>query len=394
MSSMSKEITVVVPTFNRRSMLQTAVDSVLNETRIPLKLHIFDNASDDGTAEYLAELAASDPRVVVTRNKENIGSTKNYINALASVKTAYFVPLADDDSLVAGFLYEAWNLLQSNPSAYAAAFFAEVRDESGKKQYLQPRRPEGSHTGLHSQSETLHDLMKWGHFCWSSILWRKETLDHIGYPYFHTGMSSDVDFQLQIFAKFPVVKSPNVGCIYNIHGSQAQLGYDVYSIPDWSKLISRLDAVAAPLFSAEKYAELRTAILGKYRKMWSRFPATPIDSAKIVPLAAISGARLGDWALAEQLLDCIEDDNSGRHESLLAVLTHEAAASSKRSLRHQQQAVSESARQAGEIKALQRLLDDVKEENARLTAGVLQKIRYQIRRFNRKRKAIRARRTG
>ena len=42
-------ITVVIPTFNRVESLRIALASVLRETRIPIKVHVFDNASEDGT---------------------------------------------------------------------------------------------------------------------------------------------------------------------------------------------------------------------------------------------------------------------------------------------------------------------------------------------------------
>ena len=67
-------ITVILPTFNRRQWLQRAVESVLQEKRIPVSLHIFDNASTDGTEEYVLSAAAADSRIRYTRNPSNIGA--------------------------------------------------------------------------------------------------------------------------------------------------------------------------------------------------------------------------------------------------------------------------------------------------------------------------------
>lgn len=49
-------ITVVIPTFNRRAHLQTAVESVLQERRVPIVLHIF---------HVLDELRAYAPLVTI-----------------------------------------------------------------------------------------------------------------------------------------------------------------------------------------------------------------------------------------------------------------------------------------------------------------------------------------
>ncbi|MGJ7488701.1 glycosyltransferase family 2 protein, partial [Variovorax sp. LT2P21] len=45
-------ITVIIPTFNRRVQLQKAIESVLQERRVPVLVHVFDNASTDETEAY------------------------------------------------------------------------------------------------------------------------------------------------------------------------------------------------------------------------------------------------------------------------------------------------------------------------------------------------------
>ena len=57
-------ITVVIPTYNRAAMVQRAIASVLNETRVPIRVYVLDNASTDETPDVLARLAAQDSRPV------------------------------------------------------------------------------------------------------------------------------------------------------------------------------------------------------------------------------------------------------------------------------------------------------------------------------------------
>ena len=60
-------ISVVIPTFNRVEMLRRCVDSVLAERRVPIEVHLFDNASSDGTASWVAALMSEDSRVHCVR---------------------------------------------------------------------------------------------------------------------------------------------------------------------------------------------------------------------------------------------------------------------------------------------------------------------------------------
>lgn len=58
----------------RSGLLEAAVDSVLSQSYPDLELIVCDDASFDGTAGYLAEVAARDSRVRVIRNEHNVNS--------------------------------------------------------------------------------------------------------------------------------------------------------------------------------------------------------------------------------------------------------------------------------------------------------------------------------
>ena len=50
-------ISVVIPTYNRAQTIRMAVDSVLNQTYRDIELIIVDDASTDGTADIIREIA-------------------------------------------------------------------------------------------------------------------------------------------------------------------------------------------------------------------------------------------------------------------------------------------------------------------------------------------------
>jgi GT2 family glycosyltransferase len=87
-------VAVVVLTYNRLHLLRQCVEKVLLRTSDATReIVIWDNASTDGTAEYLDSLA--DPRIRVVNHPENIGQN-GYAHAVALTGSDYFIELDDD----------------------------------------------------------------------------------------------------------------------------------------------------------------------------------------------------------------------------------------------------------------------------------------------------------
>jgi rhamnopyranosyl-N-acetylglucosaminyl-diphospho-decaprenol beta-1,3/1,4-galactofuranosyltransferase len=87
-------IAVVVLTHNRVRLLRRCVERVLMRTSDrTTEIVLWDNASTDGTEEYLASV--SDPRLLVVAHPENIG-VNAYRRAAALTSAPYLVELDDD----------------------------------------------------------------------------------------------------------------------------------------------------------------------------------------------------------------------------------------------------------------------------------------------------------
>jgi glycosyltransferase domain-containing protein len=106
-------VTVGIPTYNRVDLLRQAVSSVL-EQHVPLRIVIADNASDDGTQQYMDEICASHPNVVYHRHQTNIGPTANANWILQHIDTPYVVWLGDDDYFAGDYLKPLVEFLEAN----------------------------------------------------------------------------------------------------------------------------------------------------------------------------------------------------------------------------------------------------------------------------------------
>jgi GT2 family glycosyltransferase len=136
-------ISIVVVTYDRVHLLSRCVEDVLLRTSpLTREIFIWNNASQDGTREYLDAL--SEPRVRVVHSPENIGQNA-YARAFALATQDYFIEI-DDDVIEAPpawdeTMLEAFERLPSigylaaslvdDPNDSASQFFKHLRDERG-----------------------------------------------------------------------------------------------------------------------------------------------------------------------------------------------------------------------------------------------------------------------
>ena len=104
-------IAIVVLTHNRAHLVSKCVENVLLRTSDATReIVIWDNASTDGTAEYLA--LVDDPRVRVIRSEQNVGQN-GYARAFRETTSPYLIEL-DDDVMNAP---AGWDRICSTPSS-------------------------------------------------------------------------------------------------------------------------------------------------------------------------------------------------------------------------------------------------------------------------------------
>jgi glycosyltransferase EpsE len=92
-------VSVVIPTYNRVGLLSRAVESVRDQSFSDFELIIINDASTDGTKNFLDALAKKDSRIRAIHNEKNnypdVSGTRNKTLALAC--GIYIAPLDDDD---------------------------------------------------------------------------------------------------------------------------------------------------------------------------------------------------------------------------------------------------------------------------------------------------------
>lgn len=90
-------MTIGIPTYNRAETVERAVRSALEQDHDAIEVVVSDDASTDGSAAVLRELAAGDSRVRYLRQEANIGHARNFQAVLEAASGEYFMWLSDDD---------------------------------------------------------------------------------------------------------------------------------------------------------------------------------------------------------------------------------------------------------------------------------------------------------
>ncbi|MGB9736431.1 MAG: glycosyltransferase family 2 protein, partial [bacterium] len=110
-------ISVIIPTFNRFKMLERALRSVLTQSLQNFEVILIDDASTDGTDEYLQKRFSAEIEkgiILYTRNKNNKGRSVCRNIGIKLSNAEFIAFLDDDDEWLVDHLANLYNLLSKH----------------------------------------------------------------------------------------------------------------------------------------------------------------------------------------------------------------------------------------------------------------------------------------
>lgn len=214
MSSIPR-VTTVIPTFCRLETLRIAIDSALGQAGVDVRVAVFDNASDDGTREFMEALVASDDRVRYHRHPTNIGAYANFESGIRSVETDFFSILSDDDYLLPDFYARALSDMDMRDDVMFWAGSTLRVDESGSiiDARMEAWEREGVYHGLPGVMAMMHGLAP----TWTGILFRRAVVDSIGLPDARALGPTDLDYVLRAAAHFAYIASKHPSAVFRLN---------------------------------------------------------------------------------------------------------------------------------------------------------------------------------
>ena len=126
-------VTIGIPVYNGESYIAATLDSALSQTHDHLEIVVADNASTDATAEIVRRYAATDSRIRLIENDNNIGAAPNYNLTLNEAKAEFFCWLSADDLLEPAYVQRAVEILLERPDVVGVYSHAGRINEHGDR---------------------------------------------------------------------------------------------------------------------------------------------------------------------------------------------------------------------------------------------------------------------
>jgi glycosyltransferase involved in cell wall biosynthesis len=112
---MNPDVSVIIPTYNRRAMVREAIDSVLAQTAAGFELIVVDDGSSDGTGEDLARVGAERADTVRIERTANRGPAAARNRGVAMARALLVAFLDSDDTWLPKKLARHLEFMRENP---------------------------------------------------------------------------------------------------------------------------------------------------------------------------------------------------------------------------------------------------------------------------------------
>ncbi len=205
--SVTPKVDVVMACYDGMPHLPEAVQSILNQSYSAFRLIVVDDGSTDGSAGYLARIAASDSRVTVVRQK-NQGQQAAANHGISLGEAKYIVRMDADDVSTPQRLGLQIEFMDANPHIGMSG--GQLTRMGSKK------------TGLVSNLPLDHDailagLVKNHHtMCNGTTIMRRELFDRIG-GYWEHNISEDWDLFLRLAEVSQLANQEHCFLAYRLH---------------------------------------------------------------------------------------------------------------------------------------------------------------------------------
>lgn len=294
----TRELTVVVTSFNRERYLGASIESVLESLFEDFELLVIDDASTDGSVAIAERYARLDERVRVVVNETNLGDYPNRNRALGLVSTPFLKYHDSDDLMYPHCLETMVACLHSAPEAGFALTSGRPWRGGPCPMVLTPKmayRREYLGGGLF-------------HCGPSGALFRTDVLRRLGgFP--ERGVASDFYFWISACAASSVVLAPGDLTWYRVHPGQelnregAARAYAAASGAAWKALSSDACPLAGDELVSAKRActhrllrlSLRDVRHGRWSFVRARFASAGIRVRDLLryPPQRLDDPRLG-----------------------------------------------------------------------------------------------------
>ncbi len=200
-------------------ILKESVKSILEQSYKDFEFIIVDDINSDKVISYLNEIIEKDKRVLLTKNKKNIGLTKSLIKGIQFAKGQYLARQDADDVSSRNRIEAQVNYLDRNPKTAILGTWYHEKTDYGYSRIKKPRN---------ISSDLEKDLFLKNPICHSSSMFQRSLYNKTGgyNAKYKTCQDLDLWFKLSRVGKIAVVEKNLVD--RNLTNSSLSLSYKSY----------------------------------------------------------------------------------------------------------------------------------------------------------------------
>lgn len=201
-------VSVLIPTYNRASMVREAIQSVLDQTYQDFEIILIDDGSTDDTPGVIASF--NDPRIRYFY-QQNQGRPLARNHALKEADGDFITFLDSDDLYLPHKLQMQVDYLKSHPSV-------EMVYAGTKRVLMDGTFVDNLQT---EQAGHIHQLLLWGcSIATPSVMMRSEVMKQVGYFDDALPILEDIDYWLRIAKEHEIGVIPNVLVHVRLHNQE------------------------------------------------------------------------------------------------------------------------------------------------------------------------------
>jgi len=240
------EYTVVIPTFNRATLLPRAIKSVLAQTHLPSEIIVVDDGSDDNTKEIVSGFSGV---TYIFKKNSGVSSARNL--GIKKAKYNYIAFLDSDDVWFKDKMYSQLRL----EADFSYTDEVWVRDD---KEIKIPKK-------FHKNSPTIFESeIEFCNIAPSSVVVHKKVFDDVGLFDESLEVCEDYDLWLRVLLKYKI-ELLDKKLIKKYAGHQDQL-----SFKHWGMDRFRVQSLEK-IYESEKKEIIYLTLLKKYKLLLDGF---------------------------------------------------------------------------------------------------------------------------
>jgi glycosyltransferase involved in cell wall biosynthesis len=217
-------VSVLMSAYNHSKFIKESIESVLNQTYQDFELLIIDDNSTDDTFAIISAFSSS--KIWYSKNQQNVGMVLNTNRLITMAKGDYIAIINSDDTWEASKLAKQMQFLEQQNQANLAGCFTLANTINEKSEVISLKKPTFIYQDYNKEQFLAYFFhQQQHHFCYPSVLVKKEVLQQVGL--FNPALILLLDFEMWIkilLADFELKILPEKLTNFRVLNNNANLG--------------------------------------------------------------------------------------------------------------------------------------------------------------------------